>query len=165
LPMKQVHFGLSKPPVFSKGAPNEKATTQQLVDTFQRKNTSVQPPQRYNEIPELVRRMIAGDKDAGRQYKAIKETLPYCIPGGHCPTGHSEQALEFNGVVQGNIDLKNLNGDTEALALLDRVKQIQTESALLAAISPNGYGLKILCLSDCEAKARYKEVGPVVRKH
>lgn len=163
--MKQVNFGLSKAPVFSKGAPNEKATTQQLVDTFQRKNTSVQPPQRYNEIPELVRRMIAGDKDAERLYKAIKEALPYFIPGGYCPTGHSEQALEFNGVVQVDIDLKHLNGDTEALALLDRVKQIQPESALLAAISPSGYGLKILCLTDCTDKTRYKEAELAVRQH
>ena len=163
--MKQVHFGLSKAPVFSKGAPNERATLQQLVHTLQRKNTSIQPPQRYNELPELVRRSNAGDKDAGRQYKAIKDALPYFIPGGYCQAGHSNAALEFNGVVQVDIDLKHLNGDTEALALLDIVKQIQPESALLAAISPSGHGLKILCQTDCEDKTRYKEAELVVLQH
>jgi hypothetical protein len=156
--MKQVHFGLSKAPVFSKGAPNERATLQQLVHTLQRKNTSIQPPQRYDDLPELLRQSIAGDKSAEAQYKAIKAQLPYFTPGGYCQAGHSEATLDFNGCIQIDIDLKHQGGDTKALDLLNKVKQAKPACTLLAAISPTGYWLKIICLTDFTDKTRYKEI-------
>jgi len=156
--MKQVIFGLSKAPVKSKGALNERATIKQIEHALQRENLSPELQQRYDNLREAAQRSIAGDKGAGMVIKEIKTTLPYFIPGGYCQTGHSEATLDFNGCIQIDIDLKHQGGDTKALELLNKVKQAKPACALLAAISPTGYGLKIICLTDCTDKIRYKVI-------
>lgn len=88
------------------------------------------------------------DKSVGGKVKALKIQLPCITVGGTFGDGSrcDSNIIDYSGTVQIDIDVK----DMRICAILDEVKE--AISALpyisLCAVSPSGYGIKALVMSD-----------------
>jgi len=112
-------------------------------------------PDGYDQLPELTRKKIAGLAGADAQLAAEKKRLHWFIASGTCPTGHNEETLAYNSVLQLDYDDKTPGGDTRAAELLDRCQN--QPGVLMAAISPSGHGLKILVATTNTDKEKHRE--------
>jgi hypothetical protein len=84
-----------------------------------------------------------------------KVKLPFYIPGGICPTHHSNGSLQSNGIVQADFDFKEKGGDQKALALKQKLDS--NPYVLFCALSPSGFGVKVLVQTDCFDNNHYSE--------
>ena len=137
-------FGLAPDPVNTppnRARPNRKVTAADLRAIL----TCGQYPKIYDELPGLARLAYCdGDAAAIERLRALKMQLPYFISGGFCPVHHSDATLLYYAILQLDIDLKFKGGDIEALALLERIRQLQLPGVIIATLSPSTYGVKLL---------------------
>lgn len=143
-----IYFGLSPDRVntpLDKVRPNRKVT----ADDIRAILTSGQYPPIYDELPGLAARAYCdGNKTAADDLQAAKKQIPYFISGGVCPIHHNNETLEYNGVLQIDIDFKHKGGDIEALALLERIKKLLIPGVIIATLSPSTYGVKLLLATN-----------------
>ena len=79
---------------------------------------------------------------------AKKKELPYFIASGFCEQHHNDQNLQYNGILQIDIDIKSTGGDQQAQELKSRLAAFNLPYILAAFISPSGYGFKLLFATD-----------------
>jgi hypothetical protein len=119
---------------------NEKINLSQLIDLIKS-----EPPKNALKV-----RSICSDGfnnniasvEIKKQIKDYKSSLPYVLFSGFCPLHHNDKSLVYNGCVQIDIDFKEVGGDKKALKIKEAVKHFSFVA--LAAISPSGFGVKIL---------------------
>lgn len=101
----------------------------------------------------------SGDKAKLEAAKSLKNRLPWFLPSGFCAIHHNNETLEYNGVVQGDLDLKIKGGDVLARMLVKVVRQFMESGGLpfvaFVCISPSGYGVKFLLTTDCTDIAQH----------
>lgn len=115
-------------------------------------------PVEYEQLPELARRTYENnDTGAKENLNRIKRILPWFLASGYCPKGHNNETLQYNGVLQLDVDIKKPGGDQIAAALLKKVHELRPAGVLLAVISPSTYGIKILLATDNLNKSRHSE--------
>jgi hypothetical protein len=134
--------------------PNRRITFPDL----QRIVTSRSFPASYLDLPDLARRAYRdGDKQAADLLRTLKKDLPYFLASGFCPVHHNNETLQYNGVLQIDVDFKTADGDQQAADLLARVRHLQPTGVLLATLSPSTFGVKILLATDNTDKDRHRE--------
>lgn len=115
-------------------------------------------PASYLELPNLAQRYYRdGDKQAGVLLKSLKSELPYFLASGFCPKHHNNESLEYNGVLQIDIDLKTPDGDQQAVDVLATVHALRPDGVLLATLSPSTFGVKILLATNNTDKNKHSE--------
>lgn len=120
-------------------------------------------PAAYDQLPDLARRARAGDNAAAALLSERKKELPYFLASGFCPTHHNDATLEYNGVLQIDIDFKQLAGVLLALAALELISANKPAGVLLAGLSPSTYGVKLLLLTDNLDKEKHRAAFEYVR--
>lgn len=78
----------------------------------------------------------------------LKKKLPYFIASGFCPKHHNDATLDYNGIFQIDIDIKQCGGNRKAIEIKALLEKLQLPCVLAAFISPSGYGLKIILATD-----------------
>jgi hypothetical protein len=99
-------------------------------------------------------------KEIKQQIKPYKNDLPFFLLSGYCRKHHNDLELQYNSFIQIDIDFKFLNGNYKAAELKKQVQQFSF--VVFAAISPSGYGLKLLVKTDNYRKEHHKKVTDAV---
>ena len=116
---------------------------------------------------EQIKSICALHFEIGSDYKTVikplieplKKSLGYFLPSGYCPVHHNNETLQYNGIVQMDIDIKRIGGSKEAQRIMTAIKSIKhlLPFVVLATMSPTGYGLKILVQTNNKDKATHGE--------
>jgi hypothetical protein len=115
-------------------------------------------PASYLELPPLAKQAYSnGDQLAIDRLRTLKKDLPYFLASGFCPKHHDDTTLEYNGVLQIDVDFKSADGDQLAIRVLETIKRLRPAGVLLATLSPSTFGVKILLLTDNQDKGRHRE--------
>lgn len=86
-----------------------------------------------------------------------KREIPYFLASGFCPIHHNDKTLtDYNGILQIDIDFKFLGGDKKAIEIKKELQKINYIA--LAAISPSGYGVKALAVTNNTDKRNHAGV-------
>lgn len=134
--------------------PNRRIT----FDDLRQIVTSRSFPASYLELPDLALRAYRdGDKAAKDRLTALKKELPYFLASGFCPIHHDDDTLEYNGILQIDVDFKTADGAQKAIELLARIHDLKPDGVLLATLSPSTFGVKILLLTDNLDKDRHRD--------
>lgn len=116
-------------------------------------------PSNALKVREIVQNGFNNNIDAKeikKQIKPYKNDLPFLLLGGYCSIHHNDKDLIYNGCIQIDIDFKFKNGNDKAKQLKQIVKDL--DFVVFAAISPSGYGLKVLVSTDNYEIDKHKEV-------
>lgn len=132
---------------------NKKTNLQELCDAISSPAPAV--VQAIAEIRSLTAKLYTSDGLTDQQAKDLKaatttqkKELPYFIASGFCEQHHNDQNLQYNGILQIDIDIKSTGGDQQAQELKSRLAAFNLPYILAAFISPSGYGLKLLFATD-----------------
>lgn len=100
--------------------------------------------------------------DATKQRIAsLKQQLAIITPAGCLDDSRSNDALHsYNALVQVDIDLKHQLG--QALVSVVKSHLASLPSVAFAAVSPTGYGVKALIITDASSKAQHKHAALTV---
>jgi hypothetical protein len=128
----------------SQARPNERISLEQLAQRL----CGDMPPAEYMLLPEYAKKAYAGDAEAKKQLTAAKMQLPYFLASGFCPTHHRDDSLEYNGILQIDIDFKTAGGDDKAAETLRSIHALCPPGIVMAALSPSTFGVKILLWTD-----------------
>jgi hypothetical protein len=152
----KLHFAFSPDRVGTKpdkAKPNARITFDEL-----RAIITGPAPAEYAELPALARRVYVDAETATADLlKAKKSKLPYFLASGFCPIHHSNETLQYNGVLQIDIDFKVPTGEDLAADLLEKIKRLKPAGVIMATVSPSVFGVKILLLTDNLDKERHGE--------
>ncbi len=126
------------------------------IETLMRSN----PPEQFFKLRETAKiyfEQRSYDEGLKSVIRAYKEQLPYFLASGFCPVHHNDHSLEYNGCLQIDIDFKHSEGNTKALTLKDRIKAMALPFIAMCAISPSGYGVKMLVATTNTDKQKHGE--------
>lgn len=155
--MKKITFAYSTDRVDTSAAdakPNRRITFDELNAII----TGRSYPTSYLELPLLAKQAYTtGDKAAKDRLTVLKKDLPYFLASGFCSVHHNDTTLEYNGVLQLDVDFKTADGDQDAIKVLDQIKQLRPTGVILATLSPSTFGVKILLTTDNQDKGRHRE--------
>jgi VirE N-terminal domain len=113
--------------------------------------------ERAREIARIVYERRPDDRGLKASIQAYKKQLPYFLASGYCPKHHNDHSLEYNGVLQIDIDFKESKGNQKAEELKERVKIMGLPFIMLCAISPSSYGVKMLVATTNEDQTKHSE--------
>lgn len=99
-------------------------------------------------------------KEVKQQIRPYKNNLPFVLLSGFCPKHHNNQDLQYNGCFQIDIDFKFSGGDLKASVLKTKVQTLPF--VIFAAISPSGYGLKLLIATDNDNKQEHSKISSFI---
>lgn len=91
-----------------------------------------------------------------------KALSPYFLPSGTCEVHHNDETLLYNGVLQIDIDFKEKGGHLKAKAVKQMVIDKKLPYVAMCAISPSGYGVKMLVYTNNFDKTIHKEAAQQV---
>lgn len=117
---------------------NQQLTLNQLINHIKR-----EPPQSLAKIRQICRDGFSNGiepKTIKKQIKSLKNNLDWLLLSGFCPIHHNNETLEYNGVIQIDIDFKFRDGDIKARELKNILSK--RNDIMFAAISPSGFGVK-----------------------
>lgn len=155
--MKKITFAYSTDRVDTKAAeakPNRRIDFDELRAIITGKGY----PASYLTLPTLAKQAYSDDNQlAIDQLRTAKKDLPYFLASGFCPKHHDDANLEYNGVLQIDVDFKTADGDQQAIRVLETIKRLRPAGVLLATLSPSTFGVKILLATDNQDKGRHRE--------
>ena len=109
------------------------------------------------EIARIVYEHRPDDRGLKASIQAFKKQLPYFLASGYCPKHHNDHTLQYNGVLQIDIDFKESKGNQKAKELKEQVKNMGLPFIMLCAISPSNYGVKILVATTNQDLTKHSE--------
>ena len=115
------------------------------------------PPSMLKDIRKYSKSLVLKAKGAnkGNLRKLKQEHLKYFFPSGGTEVGSHEQDFKLNGCIQIDIDFKNKGGDVKAKAVKQQISFL--DYVLVSAISPSGFGVKAIILTDNTCKKSYQD--------
>ena len=141
-----------------RSTPNTTINTKQLIEIIK----SEAPPE-LRKLRQILRNGVENGvdfKSLKKRIKPYKNNLPYFLPSGTCPKHHNDKTLEYNGVIQIDIDIKEKNGDTKILPYREKLKQF--DHIIFVATSPSAYGVKALIRTNNFDKKYHKIVSKAI---
>lgn len=123
---------------------NQKITLNQLINLIKS-----DAPNNALKVREIVKNGFENNltpKEIKQQIKRYKNDLPFVLFSGFCQKHHNDKNLIYNGCIQVDTDFRFTGGYLKALMLKEKVQDVPF--VVLAAISPSGYGLKMLVSTD-----------------
>jgi len=145
--MSELFFAWSNNKVYdgqAKHVPNTRIGFDELVGILQGF-----APAEYLDLPELAAKAYSENtKEAAGALSHAKSQLPYFLASGFCLIHHNNANLEYNGVLQIDIDFKHEGGNASAIVVLNLIKELAPPGIILAGLSPSTYGVKILLKTD-----------------
>lgn len=138
----------------SQSTPNETISIEQLIAKIKS-----DPPVALLKVREITKQSFdagVSSKYIKNEIKPFKNSLDWCLLSGTCPKHHNNETLQYNGVIQIDIDFKFAHGDTKAHETKERLKAF--DFVMFAAISPSGFGVKAAIQTDNFNKEHHKKV-------
>ena len=130
---------------------DERITLQELVEILR------QPNDQVKRIRTLTTSFVStGDKSLKKTIGNLKAGLPYITPGGTFTVRKDDGLIDYSGVVQIDIDVK----DVVVYSVIDELKEAVANLPFvaIAAISPSGCGIKGMALSTNTDPANHAQV-------
>lgn len=134
--------------------PNKQISLRQLFEMIKTTNA----PEIYQEIKRLNHDAFNCGYDHTQQIKKLKNSLPYFLCSGFCPIHHNNETLQYNQCLQIDIDFKQKEGYLMAYETKRKIKEAEFPFVLFAALSPSGYGVKVLVITDNTAPCNHKDL-------
>ena len=150
---KELTFGFSTNRV-DEIKPNKRITFAELRDIITNRTSC---PSQYDELPALAEAWyIHGDESAKALLLQEKKLMPWVLLQGFCAKHHNDATLEPNGCLQIDWDIKTPDGQSRALGMLQKIKNLQPVGVLFAGLSPSTFGVKILFTTTATEVGQYK---------
>lgn len=118
-----------------------------------------EPKATHNKIEKYAHEyLLASEGETKNKYKELmraqKLQLPFFLLSGYQPRGHNKEEIEYNGAIQIDIDIKEINGKEKALEY--KQKLIELPFIALCCISPSSYGVKAIVPTTNKDKEKHK---------
>jgi hypothetical protein len=171
--LRKVYFKLSEPTheptkevysysygsVLDKQSTNHRVSLKKLFEVI----TSA-PLSPHKILPTLTTQYVeANEQKKSSLSSRIREQklkLPYILISGHQNQGHTKKDITYNGAIQIDIDLKEINGNKEAL----RIKKALSNLPFIAlcSVSPSSYGVKAIVQTSNRRKSLHSHYSKAI---